>query len=100
MLDNVVIYDYLVAMKAVGIAKLKTNLSKHLRDVRHGHPVVVVDRETPVARIVPYEKEGESLVIRHPLRRYASLQDVPVPPPAKLEVDIVSLLIAERESDR
>lgn len=94
------IYDYLVAMKAVGIAKLKTNLSKHLRDVRRGHAVVVVDRETPVARIVPYEKEGEGLVIRRPLRRYESLQDVPVPPPAKLEVDVVSLLIAEREGER
>ena len=38
----------------VGIAELKARLSEHLRAVRKGRTVTVLDRDTPVARIVPY----------------------------------------------
>ena len=41
-------------MATVNIALLKNTLSKHLAAVRKGGEVVVVDRNTPVARIVPY----------------------------------------------
>jgi prevent-host-death family protein len=40
-------------MKAVGIADLKARLSAHLRSVRGGGAIVVMDRSTPVAKIVP-----------------------------------------------
>jgi len=44
-------------MKAeVGIAELKGKLSAYLRAVRKGGEVVIKDRETPIARLVPYEK--------------------------------------------
>jgi prevent-host-death family protein len=45
-------------MIKVGISDLKAHLSEHLRKVRRGHTPTVLDRETPVARIVPYEAEG------------------------------------------
>jgi prevent-host-death family protein len=39
-----------------GIAKLKNNLSRYLDFVRAGGEVVVLDRNTPVARIVPFTR--------------------------------------------
>jgi prevent-host-death family protein len=49
-------------MKAeVGIAELKDKLSEYLRAVRKGGEVVIKDRETPIARLVPYEKSRPRL---------------------------------------
>jgi antitoxin (DNA-binding transcriptional repressor) of toxin-antitoxin stability system len=41
-------------MKIVKIADLKNNLSRHLDHVRAGGDLVVLDRDTPVARVVPF----------------------------------------------
>jgi len=38
----------------VKIAELKNNLSRHLAHVRQGGQITVLDRETPVARIIPF----------------------------------------------
>ena len=40
-------------LKIVNIAELKNQLSVYLSEVRKGHEVVVRDRNTPIARIVP-----------------------------------------------
>jgi hypothetical protein len=40
--------------------------------------------------------EAEPLRVRKPLRRVPSLQDVRLPPPLKLDVDAVALLLEER----
>jgi len=54
--------------REVKIAELKSKLSEYLRSVRSGNEVVIKDRETPIARIIPYEKPYEKrpqrLVIR------------------------------------
>jgi antitoxin (DNA-binding transcriptional repressor) of toxin-antitoxin stability system len=41
-------------MGIVKIADLKNNLSRHLAYVRKGGEITILDRETPVARIVPF----------------------------------------------
>ena len=41
-------------MHTVRIADLKNNLSRHLVRVRRGAEITVMDRDTPVARLVPY----------------------------------------------
>jgi prevent-host-death family protein len=41
-------------MNAVKIADLKNNLSRHINRVRRGGEITVLDRDTPVARIVPF----------------------------------------------
>jgi prevent-host-death family protein len=41
-------------MNMVRIADLKNNLSRHLARVRRGSEITVYDRDTPVARIVPF----------------------------------------------
>jgi prevent-host-death family protein len=42
-------------MKRAKIAELKNNLSRYLDHVRSGGSVLVLDRDQPVARIVPLE---------------------------------------------
>jgi antitoxin (DNA-binding transcriptional repressor) of toxin-antitoxin stability system len=44
-------------MGKVGIVDLKPHLSLHLRKVRGGRTLTVVDRDTPVAQIIPYDAE-------------------------------------------
>ncbi len=87
-------------MKRVKIAALKARLSEHLRHVRRGETYTVMDRETPIARLLPYGSEAEPLRVRKPLRRVPSLQDVDLPPPLKLDVDAVALLLEERQVGR
>ena len=45
-------------MKSARIAELKNGLSRYLDYVRHGGTVLVLDRDRPVARIVPLERGG------------------------------------------
>jgi len=87
-------------MKKVRIAELKARLSEHLRNVRGGETYAVMDRETPIARLIPYGAEAEPLRVRKPLRRVPSLQKVRLPPPLKLDVDPVALLLEERQGGR
>jgi prevent-host-death family protein len=81
-------------MSAVKIAELKARLSEHLRAVRRGESVTVLDRETPIARIVPITR-GPSLVVR-PLRSAVRPGRVRLPPPLKIDADILELLLEER----
>jgi prevent-host-death family protein len=46
-------------MKTVNVARLKNQLSLYLRYVRKGEPVLIRDRNTPIAKIVPLELEGD-----------------------------------------
>ena len=83
-------------MKRVLISELKAHLSEHLRSVQAGEPLVVMDRKTPIARIVPYDARSEGLVIRRPKPGAPLLRDVPLPPPVQLDVDIMDILEKER----
>ena len=91
---------YHMVMKAVRIAELKASLSEHLRRVRRGHPLTVMDRETPIARIVPYDAGSDVLVVRRPAPDAPSLQEVVLPPPLRLRRDVVRLLLEERRAGR
>lgn len=86
-------------MKKVRVAELKARLSEYLRSVRRGHELTVLDRDQPIARIVPYG-QADPLVVREPLRRYKKLGDVPLPPPLRLKVDAVELLLEDRRSEQ
>lgn len=100
VLGNRTRYDYLVTMISVRIAELKAKLSEYLRTVRKGHSITVLDRETPIARIVPYEAEaGGALVGRKPTSR-VSFEKVPLPERYRGNIDIVELLLEERQVDR
>ncbi len=87
-------------MNTVRIADLKSRLSEHLRKVRRGGSLTVLDRDTPIARIVPYEGDGASLKVRSPSPDAPKLQRVPLPPPLRLHRDIVKFLLEERQGER
>ena len=79
-------------MTAIGIADLKAHLSEHLRAVRKGRSLTVLDRDTPVAMLVPVE--AGPLAIRKATRRPS---DVAVAPRTKTPTDSLSILLADRE---
>jgi prevent-host-death family protein len=80
-------------MKTVGIAELKARLSEHLRGVRGGRPLTILDRDTPIARLVPYEA-SEPLRVRRATRRPS---EVALPPPPAGPTDSTALLLEDRE---
>ncbi|MBI4220922.1 MAG: type II toxin-antitoxin system prevent-host-death family antitoxin [Chloroflexi bacterium] len=86
-------------MTKVRIAELKARLSKYLRTVRSGETITVLDRETPVAQIVPL-REHRALSIRKPAAGSPPPNRVRLPKPARLDVDVVELLLEERQGYR
>jgi prevent-host-death family protein len=95
------INSYNELMKQVRIADLKAHLSEHLRTVRRGQRLTVLDRDTPVAEIVPYERgRAETLTVSRHKARGTPTGRVPLPPlprtGRKLKRDIVEVLLEER----
>ena len=86
-------------MKQVRIAELKARLSEHLRAVRRGETIAVLDRDTPVAQIVPV-RNRTALRIRKPTNGTPPPNRVPLPKPLKINIDVVQLLLDERQSQR
>ena len=89
-------------MKRVRIAELKARLSEHLRAVRRGETIAVLDRETPIAEIVPVRRPL-TLQIRVPAPGTPAPNRVRVPKPAAARsraVDVVALLLEERQASR
>ena len=46
-------------MTTVSISDLKANLSRYMRQVRRGGEIQILDRGTPVARLVPPEADND-----------------------------------------
>jgi len=86
--------DHNKVMSKVGIADLKAHLSQHLRKVRAGRTLTVVDRDTPVAQIIPYDAETP-LEVRRATRKPSTLR---LPPPASKPTDSLSALLQDRAS--
>lgn len=81
-------------MSKVGIAELKAHLSEHLRKVRGGRTITVLDRDTPVAQIVPYGT-GAPLEVRKATRKPSELR-LPRRPAAP--IDSLSALLHDRSA--
>ena len=78
----------------VGIARFKAHLSRYLRWVRGGRPLTLVDRDTPVARVVPIGATSGRLGVLRPVQR---LHDVRLPAGRATQgLDSLALLLAER----
>jgi prevent-host-death family protein len=85
-------HDYHVTMKTVGIADLKAHLSQHLRTVRKGRTLTVVDRDAPVARLVPID--AGPLEVRKATRHPRDLQTGPALGPS---TDSLTALLDDRQ---
>lgn len=83
-------------MKRTKVADLKAHLSSYLADVRAGASVLVCDRNTPVARLVPYEQPDDGFVVREARRPIEDLRKVRG---VKLrrKVDVVQQLRSDRD---
>ena len=58
-------YDSLV--KTSSISYFKAHISQQLRSVREGERIIILDRDIPVAEVVPHRKES-ILAVRQPTR--------------------------------
>jgi antitoxin (DNA-binding transcriptional repressor) of toxin-antitoxin stability system len=81
----------MVIMKSVRIADLKARLSEHLRLVRKGRTLTVLDRDTPIAQIVPYQ--SEALDVRRATRRP---RDLELPARPSVQTDSLTILLSDR----
>ncbi len=78
--------------KQVKISELKAKLSAYLASVRAGDTVVVCDRSTPIARLVPLEEAGDDDLQIQPARgRIPGLGQLPRVR-LRRKVDVVAML--------
>lgn len=83
-----------MAMKRVGVAELKNNLSKNLRLVEGGEVIEITDHDRAVAMLVPIEGKAR-LGVRPALRPFKEVAHKKYPP-LNLPFDPVEMLLEER----
>jgi prevent-host-death family protein len=83
-------------MKNARVSELKAHLSAYLAKVRKGETVIVCDRSTPIARLVPYESDPPGLTILAPSQPRSELLKVKAVRP-KRPIDIVEVLREDRD---
>jgi prevent-host-death family protein len=88
-----------MVMRQVGVAELKSKLSEFLRVVQGGESIAILDRNRPVAHIVPI-LERRGLRIRRPASDSPKPNKVSLPKPTHQKVDVLELLLEERQSHR
>ena len=89
-------------MPTASVSELKANLSRYLREVRRGGEVEVLDRGTPVARLVPpassQDDDRQRLIAAGVLRPGGGNAAIILEkPPLKLPVSILEALDEDRE---
>jgi prevent-host-death family protein len=83
-------------MKSAKVSELKARLSEYLAHVRRGGTVVVCDRNTPIARLVPYEERFDEFRIEAPTLSRRELKKIRGVRPRR-SVDVVRLLRESRD---
>jgi prevent-host-death family protein len=82
--------------RKVNVSELRAKLSEHLRYVREGDTITVMERDTPIAEIVPAREENKKpkitpIHVPEPGLRLGDLHFKPLDPP--LDVDVVEILM-------
>ncbi len=83
-------------MKRAKVSELKSRLSAFLADVRRGETVIVCDRNTPIARLVPIEEDRDGFRIEpasRPAEDLRGLRAVEL----RRQVDLEALLRNSRD---
>jgi prevent-host-death family protein len=84
-------------MSQVTISALKSHLSEHLRRAEAGEVIEVLDRARPIAKVVPIDRADEGLETVPPVRSFASVRAIRLPPLGP-QVDSLDALRQERGS--
>lgn len=87
-------------MKGVRISELKARLSEYLRSVRKGRTITVLDRSTPIAKIIPYESDEDDDWVVHKAAGRTPYHKIKLKRLPRIDVDIVELLLEERQNGR
>ena len=61
-------------MKTINISQFKAHISEELRKVRAGEHIIILDRDIPVAEVIPYQEKKNLLNIRTPKHRLEYVQ--------------------------
>ena len=83
-------------METISISNLKTHLSATLKDVVKGIHYLVMDRDHPIAEIVPYS-EKQRLMITAPKSKAKKIQNSFK---GKVKLDPVEYLLQDRRGNR
>lgn len=85
-------------MKSTNVSELKAKLSAYLAEVRRGGTVLVYDRSTPIARLVPFQEEPDDLVLIEASASTSDLKRIKgVRPNKRIDLD---KLLRETRGDR
>ncbi|MBI5298789.1 MAG: type II toxin-antitoxin system prevent-host-death family antitoxin [Deltaproteobacteria bacterium] len=87
-----------VVMTQVKIAQFKSQLSGFLKRVRAGETLIVTDRETPIAQVLPYQTPSDRLTILAAKQTPKMLKKIKVPK-ARKGTDSLKVLLEERSDD-
>lgn len=85
----------------VGIAEFKADLSEYVRAAQNGKEIIIQDRKTPIAKLVPIQEPmiGE---IRRPTRSVGEVEQMlasrPLEPPIPRE--LFERILAEERAER
>ena len=83
-------------MKHTNVSDLKAHLSAYLAHVRNGDTIVVSDRRTPIARLVPVDQRPDGVTIERARRPVSDLRRVK-PVRLRRRIDVGKLLRESRE---
>ena len=98
LLDVMTISGHNKAMTKTNVSELKAKLSAYLAEVRAGGTVVVYDRVTPIARMIPFQEDRDDLSIIDATDPPAALKRIKgVRPRRPVDTD---KLLAELRKDR
>ncbi len=96
-------------MHSVNIAHLKNHFSRYLKRVRRGEEILICDRDTPIAKLVPLPLAGEfdqqllalaaAGLVRLPEKRLDLNSFRAMPGPHISMKQLVAAVIADREED-
>ncbi len=78
-------------MKTTNISQFKAHISRELRAVRAGEHIVIMDRDIPVAEVVPYQATTQELTVSLPVDELA-FRDLNI----RVERDPIVFLMEER----
>jgi antitoxin (DNA-binding transcriptional repressor) of toxin-antitoxin stability system len=86
--------------QSVNIAKFKARMGKYLAGVKSGNEVILMDRQTAVARVIPYTA-GDVVPpeVKDPIIPFRSAMKKKLRPAAeKVKIDSLFFLLQERGS--
>ena len=86
--------------RKVGIAELKAHLSDYVRAAQKGREIVIKDRETEVAKIVPIREQTSAFRVIPASRPSKGIDDLVGIRPTGVTPEEIERIFAETRADR